>query len=205
MLDTLQLAKKHGVKAGAHPSFPDRENFGRTEMYVPHDVVFGMVVQQIRALEGMAARVGIALFHVKPHGALYNMAAKDRGLAEAIAAAVKSADPRYRLVGLAGSALIDAGTAAGLRTAQEVFADRTYQDDGSLTPRRRPDALITDEKKAVSQVLEMVQHRRVITVSGKQLPVAADTVCIHGDGADPAGFAKALRAALKAEGQKRQL
>lgn len=197
MRDTLRLAKQHGVKAGAHPSFPDRENFGRTEMQLPPDAVFDMVLQQIRLLQQMAAATGMTLFHVKPHGALYNMAAKDRALADVVAAAVKMAGENLVLVGLSGSALIAAGTAAGLTTAQEVFADRSYADDGSLAPRKQPGAVITDKNKAVAQVLQMVQQKTVTTTSGNQLPVIADTVCIHGDGPDPAGFAKAIRATLE--------
>lgn len=197
MQETLQLAKLHGVKAGAHPSFPDRENFGRTEMQCTPAEIRDMVGHQIRLLQQTAAKVGIPLFHVKPHGALYNQAAKDRALADAIAAAVCAVDGRLLLVGLSGSALIAAGKAAGIKTAEEAFADRTYQDDGSLTPRRQSEAVITDEKKAVAQVLQLCLQGTVTALSGKVIPVTADTICIHGDGREPLKFAKAIRAALQ--------
>ena len=201
MRETLYLAKKHGVKAGAHPSFPDRGNFGRTEMQVPSPSLFEMVVEQMRTLQKLAAASGIPLFHVKPHGALYNMAAKDPALAHLIAAAVETVDENLVLVGLSGSCLIAAGKAAGLQTAAEVFADRRYRDDGSLTPRSQEGALITNEKEAVAQVLQIARENRVTALSGKQIPVVGETVCIHGDGQDPAGFARAIAEALRSQQQ----
>ena len=189
------------MKAGAHPSFPDRGNFGRTEMQVPSPSLFEMVVEQMRTLQKLAAASGIPLFHVKPHGALYNMAAKDPALAHLIAAAVKTVDENLVLVGLSGSCLIAAGKAAGLQTAAEVFADRRYRDDGSLTPRSQEGALITNEKEAVAQVLQIARENRVTALSGKQIPVVGETVCIHGDGQDPAGFARAIAEALRSQQQ----
>lgn len=196
MLLSVREALRLGVAIGAHPSFPDRENFGRTLMHLPPEVVFAQVVYQTGALAAIVNAEGGQLRHVKPHGMLYNQAAADPQLAEAIARAVYAVDPALILVGLAGSELIRAGARYQLATRQEVFADRGYQDDGSLVPRTQPGALITDESQALAQTLEMVLNGKVTSVSGQQVDVAAQTVCLHGDGEHALLFARRLRHAF---------
>lgn len=170
------------MAVGAHPSFPDRENFGRSAMTLPAQTVYAQTLYQIGALAAITRAEGGVMRHVKPHGMLYNRAAKDPQLADAIAKAVHACDPSLVLVGLAGSELIRAGEHYGLITRQEVFADRGYQADGSLVPRNQPGALIEDEEQALAQTLEMVQSGRVKSQSGTWASVTAQTVCIHGDG-----------------------
>ncbi len=200
MRQTVALALQHGVALGAHPSLPDLAGFGRRVMQLSPQEAYDAVVYQIGALAGVAASQGARLHHVKAHGALYNMAARDPALAQAICAAVRDVDPDLVLYGLAGSAWIDQGHAAGLRVAQEVFADRSYQDDGSLTARNQPGAMITDAAQAVAQVLQMVREGTVTSVSGKRVRLRADTLCIHGDQPGAAGFARAIGQALRAAG-----
>jgi UPF0271 protein len=200
MRRTVALALKHGVAIGAHPSLPDLQGFGRREMKISPDEAYELVLYQVGALAGFARAAGTAINHVKPHGALYNMAARDPALADAIARAVRDFDAKLILVGLAGSALIDAGSAQGLRVASEVFADRRYEDDGTLTPRRERDALIHDADEARAQVLAMVRDGRVRSRSGKHIAVVADTVCLHGDSPGAVQFARALRIALAESG-----
>lgn len=197
MRTTMLLAKKFNVHAGAHPSFPDRENFGRTEMAFPPQDVYRLVTEQLRLFARIADECGVPFHHVKPHGALYNTAARDKILAGTIASAVKDFNARLTLYGLSGSSLTSEAKHLGLRTKSEVFADRTYQDDGSLTPRSQPGALVEDEEKAVKQVLQMVNEKTVTTVSGKAIPITAETVCIHGDGKNAVALAKALSLALE--------
>lgn len=192
---TAMLAKKHGVAIGAHPGFADRENFGRRELPVIAVEVQGLLLIQIRRLQAMAT-----VRHVKPHGALYNMAARDPVLARAVAEAIYEADPRLTLFALAGSKLAAAGQECGLPVASEVFADRTYQRDGTLTPRSQPDAFITDEDAAVAQVLRMVCEGKVRATDGTDVTIKADTICLHGDGAHPVAFARRLRRELMAAG-----
>jgi UPF0271 protein len=195
MRATVALAQKFGVAVGAHPGFADRENFGRRELQLPPAEVRALVASQIDALRALGP-----LRHVKAHGALYNMAARDAALAEAIAGAVHAADSSLILFVLPNSALARAARACGLRVANEVFADRTYQRDGSLTPRSRPDALIHDEGAAVAQVLRMIRDGVVRATDGTEVPIVADTVCLHGDGPHPVEFARRLRAELAANG-----
>ena len=197
---TVRLAIEKGVAVGAHPSLPDLQGFGRRRMNVSAAETYDMVLYQIGALAGFATACGGQLAHVKPHGALYNMAAKDGKLARAIAQAVKNFDPRLVLFGLAGSELVRAGEQAGLKTASEVFADRTYQSDGSLTPREQPDAMIHDVQTAIAQVRRMVGEGRVRSQQGSDVAVKADTLCIHGDEPDAVEFAKRIRQALDADG-----
>ena len=197
---TIKLALDKGVAVGAHPSLPDLQGFGRRRMNVSAEEAYDMVLYQIGALAGFATACGGELAHVKPHGALYNMAAKDGKLAQAIAQAVKDFDPRLVLFGLAGSELIRAGTQAGLKTANEVFADRTYQADGSLTPRKQPDAIIHDADTAIAQVRRMVGEGRVRSQQGSDVPVQPDTLCIHGDEPNAVEFARRIRQALDADG-----
>src|SRR6478735_8960328 len=200
MLATLRLAQEHGVSVGAHPGFADRANFGRVELPVTSAQVRELVLGQIQVLLAAAAQARVRVRHVKPHGALYNMAARDPVLAEAVATGVYEADPRLVLVGLAGSRLLEAGSTCGLSTLSEVFADRTYRSDGSLTPRREANALITDPARGVTQVLGMVRDGRVIATDGSRVAIKADTVCLHGDGANVVEFARQLRAGLEEAG-----
>jgi len=200
MLASVRNAVKNAVAIGAHPSFPDRENFGRTAMDLPPETVYAQVLYQIGALAAIVGAENGEMRHVKPHGMLYNQAAKDPILAEAIARAVKDCNPQLILVGLAGSELIRAGKRLGLTTRQEVFADRGYQPDGSLVPRTQPGALITDDALALAQTLEMVRSGRVTAIDGTCAPVKAETVCLHGDGEHALQFARRLRAAFAQQG-----
>lgn len=193
MKRTVELAMKYGVVVGAHPSFPDRDNFGRTEMELSDEEVYDLIREQIELFNAVVRETGAVFNHVKPHGALYNMAARDAELASTIAKAVKDFSPKLILYGLSGSYLISEAVKIGLKTMSEVFADRTYQDDGSLTPRSKPGAMIEDADKAVQQVLMMVSQGKVQTVSGKMIGIVAETVCIHGDGRNAVAFAKKIR------------
>jgi UPF0271 protein len=196
----VKMAIDKGVAVGAHPSLPDLQGFGRRRMSVSAEEAYDMVLYQIGALAGFAKACGGKLAHVKPHGALYNMAAKDGMLAQTIARAVKDFDPRLVLFGLAGSELVRAGEQAGLKTASEVFSDRTYQADGSLTPRTQPDAMIHDVDSAIAQVRRMVGEGKVRSQQGSDAIVRAETLCIHGDEPNAVQFAKRIRQALGADG-----
>jgi UPF0271 protein len=200
MQRTAEAAVERRVAIGAHPSFADRENFGRTEMFVTPRVVFDLVTDQVSALIEICNAVGGKLHHVKPHGALYNQAARDAEFAAAIAEAVQTIDKDLILYGLSGSKLIAAGENVGLPTASEAFADRTYSSDGRLTPRTQPGALITDVERAVDQVIRMVETGEVIAASGERLAVKADTICIHGDGKHAVEFARAILTGLSERG-----
>ena len=190
MAETVRLALAHNVAIGAHPSFPDREGFGREEMALPQAELRQQLLYQVGALSAITRAEGGQLHHVKPHGALYNMAACDAAMAETIAQAVADLNPDLVLVGLAGSELVKAGRALGLRVAHEVFADRTYQHNGLLTPRSQPNALIDSDEDALAQIYEMVVNRRVMTVDGGTVPLQADTLCLHGDGPHALTFAQ---------------
>lgn len=196
MRKTVKLALEKGVGIGAHPGLPDLVGFGRRSMDISPQEAFDMTVYQIGALYGFVKAEGGTLRHVKPHGALYNMAAKSRELSEAIAEAVYKVDPELVLFGLSGSELVKAGDKIGLRTANEVFADRTYQADGMLTSRRQPDALITDHGQAVRQVVRMIKEEKVLSQQGTDAFIKADTVCIHGDGAHALAFARQINETL---------
>jgi UPF0271 protein len=200
MRRTVRLARAHGVAIGAHVSLPDLQGFGRREMKVSPAEAHDLVLYQIGALAAIARAEGAALAHVKPHGALYNMAARDRALADAIAHAVRAADPALVLYGLSGSALPAAGEAAGLAVAHEVFADRGYRADGSLVPRGAPGALIDDPAIAAAQVACFAAGEAIAAVDGTPLALAADSVCLHGDRAGAGAYAAALRARLDALG-----
>ncbi len=197
---TVAAAIKQGVALGAHPSFQDLAGFGRRNMHISPQEAYDITVYQVGAVAGVARSQGGRLHHVKAHGALYNMAAKDARLARAIAQAVRDIDGDLILYGLAGSAMIQEAHAVGLRVAQEVFGDRSYQPDGTLTPRSQPDAMITDASKSVEQVLRMVQEKVVIATDGTRVPVQPDTLCIHGDQPDALVFAQAIRKALQDAG-----
>lgn len=196
MQQSVRWALKYGVAIGAHPSFPDRENFGRTAMQLPPETVYAQVVYQLGALAAITRAEGGKMVHVKPHGMLYNQAATDALLADAIARAVYDVNPALRLVGLAGSELIRAGERLGLQTRQEVFADRRYQSNGTLVPRSQPDAMIESDELALDQTLAMVREQKVLSREGVWVPVQADTVCLHGDGEHALTFARRLREAF---------
>jgi UPF0271 protein len=202
MRRTVQAALQHGIAIGAHPGLPDRENFGRLARSIAPIDAYEMVVYQVGALGGFvrAAGGGNRMVHVKPHGALYNMAAADGALADAIAQAVRAVDPGLVLVGLSGSELIRAGHDAGLATASEVFADRSYQPDGKLTPRGRPDALLTDAALVMQQAINFVRKQQVRATDGTDIPVHAETICLHGDGAHAVEFARTVRQGLAQAG-----
>ncbi|WP_432701040.1 5-oxoprolinase subunit PxpA [Kluyvera cryocrescens] len=200
MLACVRESLKNGVAVGAHPSFPDRDNFGRTAMQLPPETVYAQTLYQVGALAAIVQAEGGLLRHVKPHGMLYNQAATDSVLADAIARAVLAVNPALILVGLAGSELIRAGERLGLPTRQEVFADRGYQASGQLVPRSQPGALIANEEQALTQTLEMIQRGRVRSIEGQWTSVNAQTVCLHGDGEHALAFARRLRAAFAAQG-----
>ena len=200
MKQTVELCKRYNVAAGAHPSFPDRGNFGRTDMLLHPGEIYEMIIKQINSLEKIAAETDVPVHHVKPHGALYNMAARDKGLAPFVALALLDTNPAYILYGLSGSYLIKEAKNLGLKTASEVFADRAYKNDGSLISRNKPGALIENTDAAVAQVLQMVKEGAVTSVTGKKIPIVAETICIHGDGVYAVEFAKAIYNALKKEG-----
>ena len=200
MRKTVREAVARGVAVGAHPGLPDLQGFGRRNMAVSPAEAYDMVLYQVGALAGYVQALGARLGHVKAHGALYNMAAKDYPLAEAIAQAVHDFDRKLVLFALAGSEMIRAAEKVGLRAAGEVFADRSYQDDGTLTPRSQPGAMIEDEEAAVLQVKRMVTQGLVRSVRGNDVAVRADTLCIHGDQPGALAFVKRIRAELERDG-----
>ncbi|NBD24771.1 LamB/YcsF family protein [Paenibacillus glycinis] len=200
MRRTVKLALDNGVAIGAHPGLQDLIGFGRRDMDISPEEAYDLVVYQIGALWGFVRAEGGALQHVKAHGALYNMAVRSERLAQAIAEAVYRVDPSLVLFGLAGSELIAAGKRVGLRTASEVFSDRTYQADGSLTPRRLPDSVITDDERALAQVIRMVAEGKVRTQQQTDIDIQADTICVHGDGVRAVEFAGKIRSSLSEAG-----
>jgi 5-oxoprolinase (ATP-hydrolysing) subunit A len=200
MARTVAAAVANGVALGAHPGLPDLAGFGRRTMDVSPAEAHDLVVYQVGALAAFAAAAGTRLQHVKPHGALYNMAAARPELADAIARAVRAVDAGLALYVLAGSVMVSAAEAAGLRAVAEVFADRNYNADGTLVSRRRPHALVHDADEAVRRAVRMVREGRVRPVDGADVVLRADTICIHGDGPHAAEFARRLRGALEEEG-----
>lgn len=198
MAEAVALCERHGVAIGAHPSYEDRAGFGRHDMDVPVDAISALVTTQVAALAGVCMAADARLHHVKPHGALYNRAARDPAVAIAIATAVHAFDPRLILYGLSGSCLTAAGTAVGLRVAHEVFAERRYDADGRLAPRGTPGAVIEAQDDALAQVRSLVEDGVVIARDGTRVPLRADTLCLHGDRPDAAAFARSLRRALEA-------
>lgn len=200
MRKTVQMALEKNVGIGAHPGMPDLVGFGRREINISPQEAYDLVIYQMGALYGFVRSEGGKIQHVKPHGALFNMAAKSAPLSEAIAEAVYKVDPECILFGLAGSKLVKAGKKIGLRTASEVFSDRTYQKDGSLTSRREENALIKDHKIAVNQVIRMVKEGKVKSVQGEDVVIQADTICIHGDGLHALEFAQYISNALREAG-----
>lgn len=200
MQKTIECALHYGVAVGAHPGFPDLVGFGRRDMNVTPEEARNWVLYQIGALAAFARAQGATLSHVKAHGALYNRAAKDESLALAIASAVRDFDSSLVFIGLAGSELIRAGQRVGLQVANEVFADRTYQADGSLTSRQWPNAMVKDSHEAATRVVRMVYEGKIKTVEGSDLSVQADTVCIHGDTPGALEFARTIRWELEKAG-----
>lgn len=196
MQQTIQLCLQHAVHIGAHPSFLDRANFGRTPMQLPAAAIYSLVTEQLKIISAIALKYGATLHHVKPHGALYNMAAADSALAKAIAQAVKDFDASLIYYGFSGSVMIAEAKKLGLQTANEVFADRTYQDDGTLTPRTKSNALLTDMEDVQKQVLKFFKENKITTVSGKDIFIQADTICIHGDAVHAVAVAKAVHKQL---------
>jgi len=198
MKKTVELALKHNVAIGAHPGFADKKNFGRKNMFLKKEQYRALIIEQLSLFKNIADAFGTKLHHVKPHGALYNMAATDKMFAAIIAKAVKEFDDRLILYGLSGSYLIEEAKAIHLKTASEVFADRTYRDDGKLTPRNHRNALIKTEWDAIRQVMQMIKERTVTSVNRKTFPIIAETICIHGDGDHPVEFAKLIHQTLSA-------
>lgn len=196
MWQTIESAIKHNVSIGAHVSFLDRKNFGRSEMNVSPEDIYELVEQQLILLNEIADSFDISTHHVKPHGALYNLSAKDPVIAKAIASAIKDYDSKLVLFGLSGSHSITEAKNIGLNTSSEVFADRSYQDDGSLTPRSQPNALISTTDEVVKHVLQMIKEGTVTSVSGKKVSIITETICIHGDGPHAVAFAKAIHKAI---------
>lgn len=197
---TIRLCLQYGVAVGAHPSFLDRENFGRTEIQVEGGDLYDLITEQLELFAAIVRDCDAVLHHVKPHGALYNMAARDRAMADVVASAVYDFDSNVILYALAGSHLIEACRSLGLKTAAEAFADRSYQSNGQLTPRGHANAMITSAEEASKQVLQMVRQQEVTTAGGIVIPVHAETVCIHGDGKDAIIFAQSIYDALKGNG-----
>lgn len=200
MRNCVHWALQNHVAIGAHPSFPDRENFGRSNMQLPPEEIISGMLYQLGALDAIIKAEGGRMTHVKPHGALYNMAAKDAVLANAICAAVRSFNPELAVFGLAGSELIAAARHADLSAVEEVFADRAYQADGSLVSRTQAGAMIEDETQAIAQTISLVRDKQVTAIDGSTVKVNAQTVCLHGDGAHALHFARTIRARLEQEG-----
>lgn len=199
MARTVALARENGVSVGAHPGYPDLQGFGRRDMDASPAEVKAMVQYQIGALEAFCTAQGISLVHVKPHGAMYNMAGRDEALAEAICEGIYEVDPGLVLLGLSGSRMLEAAKRTGLKCAKEVFADRAYEEDGTLVARNIPGAMITDEEEAVERVLRIVKDGVVTAITGRDIEVTADSVCIHGDGPKALAFAAKIREALERE------
>jgi len=196
----VSIAKTRGVAVGAHPSFFDRENFGRKELEIPDQEVFDAVAYQLGIFQAIASALDVQPNHVKPHGALYNMAVHDERLADAIARAIASVDPKLILFAPDNSQLARAGEAHGLQIAREIFADRNYLNDGWLVPRTRPDALLRDPKEAAQRVLRMLRKGKVQSVEGRDVDVRGETICVHGDTPGAVEFARELRTQLEHDG-----
>ena len=200
MRETVEAAIRKNVAIGAHPGFPDRENFGRTSMNLTPQEIFDIVIYQVGAMKAICEAAGGRLHHVKPHGALYNQAAKNKDMSRAIAEAIRAIDSSLILYGGSQSELINEAENVGLNAASEVFADRTYQPDGSLTPRTMPNALITNSQDSINQALQMVETGAVTSLSGDNVPIRAETICLHGDGEHAVEFAVAIRKAFAEHG-----
>jgi len=202
MRETVRLAVANGVSLGAHPAFPDLQGFGRRVMQLSPKELEATILYQVGALQAMAAAEGGRVSHVKPHGALNNMACADEAMATTVARAVKALDRELILLAPAHSALERAGEAAGLRVAREVFADRSYQPDGQLTPRSQPGAVLHGAQDCVQHVLRMLEAGGIVTADGQRLPTRIDSICVHGDGPGAVEAARAIRTALEAAGHR---
>lgn len=199
---TIALCLKYNVAIGAHPGFADKNNFGRIPVKLSPAELYDLFYSQIVVVKEIAADMGAVLHHVKPHGALYNMAATDNAYAQTLAKAAREADSALIFYGLSNSCMIEAALLANIKAANEVFADRTYQDNGTLTPRSEDNALITDTNIAVEQALQLITLHKVNAVSGKTVVVKADTICLHGDGAHAVDFARTIYERLQKENIK---
>ena len=199
MEKTIALAKEAGIRVGAHPGFPDLMGFGRRNMNVSPAEAKAYTLYQLGALDGFCRAAGVKLQHVKPHGAFYNMAAKDYKLSVAICEAIKNFDKDLIVLALSGGELAKAAKDMGLRTALEVFADRGYEEDGTLVDRRKEGAMITDEQEAIDRVIRMVKEKKVTAVTGRDISIQADSVCVHRDGVKALAFVEKIRAALQKE------
>ena len=200
MTSTAALALKHGVSIGAHPGYPDLQGFGRRRMDIPLPELEAMLIYQIGALDACARTQGLRVTHVKPHGALSNLACADRKIADAIARAVHRLDPGLILLAPAASQLIYAGREQGLPVVEEIFADRAYLDDGNLVPRSQPGAMIHGAEASLAHVMRMIEEQALISINGKRLPVKPQSICVHGDGPDAVATARAIRTGLQAAG-----
>lgn len=200
MEETVASCKAAGVAVGAHPGFPDLVGFGRRNLKVSNKELKAMIVYQVGALKAFCGAAGIPLQHVKPHGAMYNMAGKDAAMADAICEGIREVDPSLILLGLSGSELIEGAKRAGLPCAREVFADRAYEEDGSLVARSKEGAVITDEEEAIARVISMVKEHTVTAITGKKIEVIPDSICLHGDNPKAVLFSEKIRKALEAEG-----
>lgn len=199
MEKTIAMAKEAGIRVGAHPGFPDLMGFGRRNMNVSPAEAKAYTLYQLGALDGFCRAAGVKLQHVKPHGAFYNMAAKEYTLSVAICEAIKNFDKDLIVLALSGGELAKAAKDMGLRTALEVFADRGYEEDGTLVDRRKEGAMITDEQEAIDRVIRMVKEKKVTAVTGRDISIQADSVCVHGDGVKALAFVEKIRAALQKE------
>ncbi|MEE1086678.1 MAG: 5-oxoprolinase subunit PxpA [Schaedlerella sp.] len=197
---TVKLAKEAGIRVGAHPGFPDLMGFGRRNMVISPTEAKTYTLYQLGALDAFCRANGVKMQHVKPHGAFYNMAAKDYKLAQAICEAVKEFNDNLIIMALSGGELIRAAEDMGLRAASEVFADRAYEEDGSLVNRSKEGAMITDEDEAIARVVRMVKEQKVTAITGKDISIKADSICVHGDGAKALAFVEKIRAELTKEG-----
>ena len=200
MTETVAMVKAAGIHMGAHPGFPDLMGFGRRNLAVTPAEAKAYTLYQLGALDAFCRTAGIRLQHVKPHGAMYNMAGKDYALATAICEAIRDYDSDLIVLALSGGELLRAAQDLGLRAASEVFADRAYEEDGSLVNRRKPGAMITDEEEAISRVVRMVKEQKVTAITGKDISIRADSICVHGDGPKALEFVTRIRQRLTAEG-----
>lgn len=200
MRDTISLAVKYGVSVGAHPGYPDLQGFGRRNMVMSPAEVKAYVIYQVGALIAFAGAAGVKVAHVKPHGAMYNMAAKDPALSMAVAEAIKAVDPELILLALAGSEMVKAAQSVGLKVAQEVFADRAYNPDSTLVRRGQPGAVIHDPEAAIPRVVRMVTEGKVQAITGEDIPIRADSICVHGDNPEAIELVKRIRSALEDAG-----
>jgi UPF0271 protein len=195
--ETIQLAKRANVSIGAHPSYPDRENFGRKKIDITYSSLEESLISQLSIIRAIASEENYPLVHLKPHGALYNQAAIDPVLAQLIVTISKNMDPRWSIWGLPNSALATCCAAQSVQFIPEGFADRSYQPDGSLTPRSHPHALVETKEDCIEQVIQMIKQKTVVAVNGEQIDCSVATICLHGDGAHAVRFAKALTEEFK--------